>query len=507
MRQDSDRHNNWVLSFYDLEDKAACRIGPEPKDEAEHLRWRLVSDRRQLHTVVGCNDPVTTTFSCLLLAAVFYSSTNKITKQGGDMYSVPRLVLASFAALAASACTTSLTHDELKPGVAQTTPGFPYYLPKQRFQISVTYELTGCPNPVSANATEKNEQIQIVQSATITETPIADESEYHVLTYPELNSFFKTSTFSATTYENKTIHTVGATIEDRSAAIIKSTVGSVIAIAKIAIGIPTTRPQAVCQPFVYDALKKIRDSKAKLYDPAVDEKGRAVAVAVIAAGRAALQIQKQIMLVPEWTKLSESTSLSTAELDRWFLRGYEAYLGAAATAERQKFSNSILTEVIVSSSTRSAPPKPIISDSREGIIFRDPAPASLKVCVPSCSSTNREILASLDTQVAQFGRYMVISLKNSWFDKNNVTLSFAANGRLESMTFGSESSLEKAAGALQDATGQFAGLVDKVRAADKAKSEAAASAELNAIKAQTELLNAKADQIEAQNRLTQLGGP
>ena len=63
---------------------------------------------------------------------------------------------------------------------------------------------------------------------------------------------------------------------------------------------------------------------------------------------------------------------------------------------------------------------------------------------------------------------MLIELENGPFDKNNLSLSFAANGSLESMTYATESSLEKATGALADTATQVSTFVDKKQAADKA---------------------------------------
>ena len=101
---------------------------------------------------------------------------------------------------------------------------------------------------------------------------------------------------------------------------------------------------------------------------------------------------------------------------------------------------------------------------------------------------------------------MVIDLENGPFAKNNVSLSFAANGTLESMTYATESSMEKAAAALADTASQAAVFLDKKQAAEKARQEAEAGAELKAIKAKSDLLNAKTDQIQAQHRLQSLGG-
>ena len=98
----------------------------------------------------------------------------------------------------------------------------------------------------------------------------------YLLTYGDLDSAMKTLSFNATVYPNKTIHTVGAQVEDRTAAIIKSTVGTAIAVAKMAMGVPTAaKPPSLCKPNADDAIKGVRAAKAKLADPTLDDKTRA----------------------------------------------------------------------------------------------------------------------------------------------------------------------------------------------------------------------------------------
>ena len=401
-----------------------------------------------------------------------------------------------------SACTTSLTH-ELVPNEAQKRPGFPYYLPKQSFTVSITYELTGCPDINSADAAIRSEELSIEQTATIVETPIPDEAEYYLLTYGDLDSAMKTSSFNATVYPNKTIHTVGAQVEDRTAAIIKSTVGTAIAVAKMAMGVPTAaKPPSLCKPNVYDAIKGVRAAKAKLADPTLDDKTRAGVNAALTSARASLQIQKQIDFVPDWKTQQTKVILLVPDLNKWFA-DYKTYLALNSDAPKA-FEANTSTEIHIFPKRTVPPPPPKTTNATAGMIFRDPAPSSVEVCSGPCG--NVEPIAKLVTSIAQLGRYMLIELENGPFDKNNLSLSFAANGSLESMTYATESSLEKATGALADTATQVSTFVDKKQAADKAKQEAEAGAELKATKAKTDLLNAKADQIQAQQRLTNLGG-
>ena len=66
----------------------------------------------------------------------------------------------------------------------------------------------------------------------------------------------------------------------------------------------------------------------------------------------------------------------------------------------------------------------------EGIVYREPLPAVLTVCQgTTCGAAENEIVTALQPiNVPQLGRYMSAPLKNSWFDNNNLGISFAQNG-------------------------------------------------------------------------------
>ena len=57
-----------------------------------------------------------------------------------------RLLPVSLALLGTSACTTTLTHEQLAAGAQPAEPGFTYYLPRQRFAVTAIYELKSCPD-------------------------------------------------------------------------------------------------------------------------------------------------------------------------------------------------------------------------------------------------------------------------------------------------------------------------------------------------------------------------
>jgi len=391
--------------------------------------------------------------------------------------------------LVLSACTTQLTHEQLaSPGAQPAEPGFSYYLPRQRYTVTATYELQAC-----------QPRIEVVQRATIVEASVADPAQHYSLPLQSLSSGWKTTTLTATVYDNQTLHTVGAQAEDRSAAVAKAVVGTALGVARIVAGIPTAAvaPQP-CSPGILDALKTVQGSTAQLIDPGLDDKGRANVAAAVTAARAVLTLTRTYTFDPDWSEASRRMVHAPAagDLQAWFRKDY---LDSAARLPA-------FTTVI---RLRAVPPKPAEPPPEwngKGIVYREPAPIAVEVATGKSDGTPERLLASVETRAGQFGRRLVLPLRNGPFQKNNLSLSFAANGQLESFTYGQESTIEKIASSASDTSASVEGYLAKKRAADTAAATAAASAELDALKAQTALLNARSDKIEAEQRLTGLGG-
>ena len=141
----------------------------------------------------------------------------------------------------------------------------------------------------------------------------------------------------------------------------------------------------------------------------------------------------------------------------------------------------------------------------KGIIYRAP-PVVVEACAGDCAAKPPNVLTTLDGHVAQLGPYRVVPLKNGAFEKNNVKRSFADNGQLESFSYGTESQLERIATTISETATSVESLIAQKRAADDAAAKEAGGAELKAKQAEKELLKAKADKIEQEQRLRDLGG-
>lgn len=423
--------------------------------------------------------------------------------------------IVSLASVFLSGCT-SLTHEPLNDSDAQTKPGFPYYLPKQTYTITVVYELTSC----------KGQEITASQTATITENTVADRSEHYIIPYESMDGLLKTTSFNAAAYPNGTLKSVGASIEDRTGPFIKSTVGTAISIAKMAMGVFTADAN-VCNSIVTTSLENLRQARDALLKLGVEDKARSAAAAVVESERSSLQIKKVYNFDPSAGHLSQPVGLDDSDLEKWFSNAKaiaknaelsakkleakyadEAKVAAANGTEAsietddEKFLDATRTYIeVIPAATGLAS----FTSSEDSIVWRDPIQATINVYA-GLRNDRKKLSNSVDTLIAQLGRKMFVSLRNGVFDKNNITLSFGVSGQLETIAYGNEASLEKLAAALADTSSQSATFLGQVRAEDEAQHKSASTQELDQIKAQLDLTKAKADLIEQQQRLEKLGG-
>lgn len=402
--------------------------------------------------------------------------------------------------LALSGCTTTLKREQIQVGQHPAEPGFQYFLPAQRFTVTAIFRLESCPD-ANGDAEAVARPLIIKQTASAVEISVPDPAEFHSIPLSAMTSSWKTTTFTGTLFENQVLRSVGITVDDRSGAVIKSALGVATSVARVMIGAPVAfTKSSLCHPEIYRALDTVRSSRAKLLDPSLDEKARAAIVAAVLSAKAELEITKTYVFVPAKAELKVTHNLKDAVL-KWFA---DPSL-TAHTVNKPLYDRNITTGIQVVAPQMGD--LSIVDDLRtKGVIYREPVPATLKICAGDCGASNSEVLATLQTQVAQLGRYVVIPLENGPFQKNNLSLAFLQNGQLETVTYGNESTLEKIAGSAAESATAIEGYLAKKKAVDDAGDTKMAGAELKAIKDETELMKAKADRIEQARRLLELSG-
>jgi hypothetical protein len=396
-----------------------------------------------------------------------------------------------------------MSRQQLAPGEQPAEPGFQYFLPKQRFTITSTFRLESCPD-ANGGVEAAARPLIIKQTASAVETSVPDATEFHSIPLSTMTSAWKTTTFSGTLYENQVLHSIGVTVDDRSGAIIKGTLSTAASIARVVIGTPTSvKPKSLCRPEIYQALNTLRSGKAKLLDPSLDEKARDGIAASMISAKGELEFSQTYVFDPT-TATSEHTYILDANA---LLKWYQSpdLVGHMDDKDQSNYKRTLRTgaRVIAPKLSTTTIPDNL---KAQGVIYREPIPGTLQLCAGPCTDQGMEVLATLETQLAQLGRHVVIPLVNRPFQKNNLSLSFLQNGRLESVTYGSESTLEKMAGSAAESAATIEGYLAKKQAAEEASDAKLAGAELKSIKDETELIKAKADRIEQATRLLNLSG-
>jgi len=154
----------------------------------------------------------------------------------------------------------------------------------------------------------------------------------------------------------------------------------------------------------------------------------------------------------------------------------------------------------------------------QGVVYRQPL--SGRIYVKQTAVANSEIYAASDISIPQLGSKGLLSLKNGWFDKNSIKVTFNEDGSLSEFGFTQASRAERAAAAASDASGTIADLmklradaaINKVKAKDDAEKKEqqkqfdALDNQIKLIEKRRELETARApakDELDKQKELLQ----
>ncbi len=413
-----------------------------------------------------------------------------------------RLFILLLGGFLVTGCTTYLMSEHVPPGAKPSSPGFSYYLPRQSFQITATYELKSCPNANGKTSEEINAPLVISQAVTVTELISADSEQHFSIPLDTLTSGWKTTSLTTTLHPNQTLKSVGVTVEDKTAQVLKGLVGTAVTVAKISAGVFTAAatPKSLCRDEIYSSLGEIKRARASLKDPKLDEKARAIQAAIISSAQESLKITSRFYFDPSAKKLEERFAFDKDAFLNWFSDLAQVSAGGGAS----RYTQAVTTGAKIIGYTPDVKNDDKAGSEAKGVVYRDPAPVRLVVCAGGCSSVSNKVIFESDTQLPQLGRYAVLSLKNGPFAKNNLAVVFSENGAISSATYGEESKVDKVTTALSDAAKSVQEFKGQKVATDQAEAKEKAGAPLNSIKAETEILKAKAAQIEAQQKLNEL---
>jgi hypothetical protein len=406
----------------------------------------------------------------------------------------PFISIVAMAALVA-ACETQLT--AVTPAnLSATTPAFGYYLPREMYQVTVTYVLTSCPDALA----NPRVPLAITQSGvTVTAIDVADPNEHYYLTYRSMDSDWKNTTFQASLYSNQTLKSVGAAVSSQVTQSLADFASTGLNAAKLAGTAYGGANVATCRPEILQALNAVKATNSFLtaFPPTTTAGGANRSdYSTLASSNNALLTQ-QVTVIWNPNDIGRTTPFTfyptQLQVNKWFTGNLDQLFAALSGSEDQ-----ISTSVVLGPKP-SLPSPPAAKPSGNpiaGVVYRDPLPTLLKVCQGKTCSTpslfgpvdptatvtppapapaatggsaaaapapapatappaanNTEImLLTQPVSVPQVGPYIVVPLKNGWLDNNNFGISFAANGVPCALAYGTQSRIYQLSQSLNTAS-------------------------------------------------------
>lgn len=367
--------------------------------------------------------------------------------------SLKLVAIAAGVAFVLGGCVELEVHKQV-PGVIT---GIPYTLPEKTFLIAVQYQVTKCD--VSGDG-----DLLFEVQKTVTTTPSVRAGERFYIPASSLKSSFKEIDITIESFENSTLKSVSATIEDKSGPAITAAVGTAIKVAALAVPIspvlaaaPSDR-EKYCKSKIIKALDVLASSKAPepkeppqadvpLKGKAKPQKGTAVMVPVA---------EKKTVITPEQvtkansdlqSKLVEQWAPSKADMQLDPKRGHKQVYptvfvsdwltpaGIAKLLGNEKQAAILITEAVLEFDTPVHPDSDL-GEKTAGFVLRQPVSGLLRICDGLCStdptSASGVILAT-EHVVPQLGDYVIVPLKNRMFEKQTLTVTMTQDGALEKL--------------------------------------------------------------------------
>jgi hypothetical protein len=454
-----------------------------------------------------------------------------------------------FAALAAAGvvvqgCSTNLkVHTLAAVKKDPALQGAQYSLPFSRYKVSVARTLKDCGKPSAPKLT-----FDIAVTAEQLFEP--DPSATFVIDTGSLSNVFKTSELSWELYENGMLKSVGASAEDQTGQVITSVLSAGLKIAQAvilpgtaAVGTLSAEQQkdlqllqqkqkdSACKDTIVEVLHRLDAQRATLEKAttALDHdsarlkamtdviapfgaaatdviQGRVMDQAQAVASRQSDVTVAQNVLATAISRVTQVKTFVWPDDGRKILDNEREKLSAAALNDWLKKPADVKEQTIhlrivplnltgVVSRDDTAVPNPI-DPAQHGIRYRVPVRGELmvKVCgiaapgVTNCAADDRVTKRVAQGQVPQFGRLYVIPFWNGPFQSNTLNLAFNKDG---TMTSGKYAETKARAQVGSDAFNQAAGTVLAGLKDIKDLRVTRSQKELQEIKAQTELLQAR----------------
>ncbi|CAN7486493.1 hypothetical protein [Polaromonas sp. LjRoot131] len=449
-------------------------------------------------------------------------------------------VFALLSILGMQGCT-QLDAVRVKDGKSIAAEGAPYNLTFTQYEIAVTRRLASCIDDKT-----RTPLMKVVTTADATRKEVRDPTREYIIDFAALRSFFKTSDITIEYYDNGSLKTVNASVADKTGEFLKSAFASVGKIALMTAG--GGGPAEACTPEIAKIVLAAEVAEKSLVAKKNDltlktgrlEKRIAVSAAqgrarsdeerrafgrevdalflaktdVDAAQKALASLLKKLTIssklkwpsdgstfegqlvtpltpdgIKDWGSLSdEGEAKLSAGTGVWAKITTDSPMGRHAISkgvpcpddEPKKGLNAIFKGVTC-----------LDDESKKGLKYRIPVPGTLLLCSSKDCKGEDAVLAEIPDLFSQLGPILTLPLRNYPFMDQTVVLNFNEAGQPTKIGYKSTAAADKAA----DAFGTYVDELGKVRLARKPKSE------LDVIKEETELLEAKAKLASAKKGL------
>ena len=401
--------------------------------------------------------------------------------------------------------------------------GSPDALPQKAFLVSSEYELKGCTVLKVGSKTEL--KLDLAKTISATSSIEVDPKERYFLPSSSIDNNFKETDITIESYDNQTLKSLSATIDDKAGDAVTAVIGTAIRLAAISAGVSIAdllrkpvadQRAALCAEQAVAALDRIKEleGKKKASAKAADVSALAPDLneidTAIAREKQRYLIHKELM---HWVPTRGTLTLDLYPQEfiasqTWVTQEGIQQLKDSNQADSDGRILSLMTALSITpflplSTENFAGPPPT------GFVVRAPAMAILRMCDEKCPTENSDVtkvLSATEHAVPQLGQYVVVPLTSKLFQNQTISLTMTADGVISKLGWKSNAS---GTAALQAVNTNLDAVAKAKTASDKAKADAgrpAASKDRDHANEVKDNNNAVADCLKAQKAVAEVGG-
>lgn len=465
-----------------------------------------------------------------------------------------KICWGTIAAFLGGSLLTACASLEVKkrPSDSAVIEGIPYSLPQKSYLISAKYTLLKCG--VSKTDSKKIE-FSVKKEISVAAVTRPDPDQRYFVPYNSLRSVFKDIDFSIENYDNQTLKSVNATVNDKTGETAVAVLGTAIRVATLVAGgalaaggsAQALKDSDLCDDEVLQALDTSQkdgaasgtaaqtssknkaekaDAQKKTKKP---EKESASASSKPKTGNSSdsdspLVIQALFEWTPTLTDAAESqfriAFYPYGLIGKWLkpqgsklltLSGDKTAL-VKRTVAGKEISEVILksaqTEFLVKLPTKAK--ATVVSDPVPGLVLREPAVGILSVCDYLCPNSNEldgtGIISTSQEIIPQLGQIFVVPLKSGIFESQTLGVALSSDGGLSKVGLKSSAEAPAVVNAVNGAIDSGAKAntsISKARSDQKSAEENAGRDAAQRVQANNK---AVADCLAAQQAVRDAGG-